>query len=196
MDWKGSASMRFQPKNSLKGEADAISTCLLPDVDSLLQVWAALQACGGGRGSGQLAGQGEMDLGETCKEVIAKIWHTVTTLLLILFSGIETKSSNVGRMMRGTVSRWRWNTTLNIWRCTIRKRHFCTYIFVRQTTDDDSPLYIFDSGYGDHARWSSLKGERQSIICGMNLEKSTRRKKLLEDYELPLYFRWSSSFAF
>ena len=29
MDWKGSVSMRSQPKNSLKGEADTISTCLI-----------------------------------------------------------------------------------------------------------------------------------------------------------------------
>ena len=61
------------------------------------------------------------------------------------------------------------------------------YIKYLETTDDDSPLYIFDSSFGDVS-------VHTIFVCGPEnnflsiISQHPRRKKLLNDYEVPFYF--------
>lgn len=74
------------------------------------------------------------------------------------------------------------------------------YVEYMRTTTDDSPLYIFDSSFGEvgvHPR--KKKPDRATsthylhtpcVRCGLLcFPQHHRRRKLLEDYEVPLYFR-------
>ena len=75
------------------------------------------------------------------------------------------------------------------------------YVDYLATTDDDSPLYIFDSSYGDVSNnYISIIDERLSNFFNQLKQDSyimpvyfmfqhVKRKKLLEDYEPPIYFR-------
>lgn len=61
------------------------------------------------------------------------------------------------------------------------------YIHYMLNTKDDSPLYIFDSNFGEVRCYLAFV---QLLILTFDFDfKHERRKKLLEDYEVPKYFR-------
>lgn len=65
------------------------------------------------------------------------------------------------------------------------------YVEYMQTTKDDSPLYIFDSSFGD-VSWSA--SIRLQILLFLRYYSDIdwqhhRRKKLLDDYIVPKYFQ-------
>lgn len=61
------------------------------------------------------------------------------------------------------------------------------YIHYMLNTKDDSPLYIFDSNFGEVSR--PILIDRLHANFPISQLKHERRKKLLEDYEVPKYFR-------
>ena len=73
------------------------------------------------------------------------------------------------------------------------------YVDYLKTTNDDSPLYIFDSSYGDVSSFicyqvmTYLTIIKHVVAVHDNilyfLFQHVKRKKLLEDYEPPIYFR-------
>lgn len=64
------------------------------------------------------------------------------------------------------------------------------YAHYMQTTTDDSPLYIFDSSYGDVRSHIYFRKIFYSIYLFFFLVcQHPRRKRLLEDYDVPIYFR-------
>ena len=63
------------------------------------------------------------------------------------------------------------------------------YVDYMTTTEDDSPLYIFDSSYGDVSRHVTENVSIMSIIELTFFLQHPKRKRLLEDYSLPVYFR-------
>ena len=61
------------------------------------------------------------------------------------------------------------------------------YVDYMKNTDDDSPLYIFDSSYGDVSIGFTVLFD--TIYNFVSFHQHPKRKRLLEDYDLPVYFR-------
>ena len=69
----------------------------------------------------------------------------------------------------------------------LKMKYYAAYA---ASTIDDSPLYVFDSSFGDVSSTSGvpcLTMLHSEVLCLS--QQHPRRKKLLEDYEVPLYFR-------
>lgn len=59
------------------------------------------------------------------------------------------------------------------------------YIDYLQNTRDDSPLYIFDSGFGE----VRSAADERAIFIAPSLIQRHKTAKLLEDYEVPRMFK-------
>ncbi len=68
----------------------------------------------------------------------------------------------------------------------MKMKYFVQYM---KATQDDSPLYIFDSSYGEVIGPLIQQIENSSIIISEIPFQHHRRKKLLDDYIVPKYFR-------